>query len=66
MYEKDGGDAAETVAENRRVEEAAAGRAAELSVVSNPSISDPAISQGGVSGAGRPICWRARDAESLE
>ena len=46
MYAKDGGDAAETVAENRRVEEAAAGRAAELSVVSNPSISDPAISHG--------------------
>ena len=47
MYEENGGDAAETMAENRRVEEAAAGRAAELSVVSNPSISDPAISQGG-------------------
>ena len=42
----DGGVAAEGEAENRRVE-AAAERAAELSVVSNPSITDPAISQGG-------------------
>ena len=42
----DGGVAAEGEAENRRVE-AAAGRAAELSVVSNPSITDPAISQVG-------------------
>ena len=45
MHDEDGGEAAESMAETRRVE-AAAGCAAELSDVSNPSIK-PAFPQGG-------------------
>ena len=45
MHEEVGGEAAENMAETRRVE-AAAERAAGSSVVSNPSIPDSAISHG--------------------